>query len=186
SEGKTVWKDSLGVWHSSLSPYQGGSTTTTHDGGTTTVEGPDEGLATAEHVFLGGHVYTVDSSVAAELVAAGFGDNLEWAISLDGSSGTFVHTPDAVGFHPSSELDVRVEFTPAGQTFAGLAGQWGTSGQFSWNFQLPSQLFLVGGPEYGASENGTSSAGLVRGPVNTKDTPLVRQTYRMVHDLGTG
>lgn len=71
--GQTVWKDSLGVWHADAWPYQGGSTSTVHDWDGTTVTAPDEGLATALKVYLGGHVHTVTDAEAAELVAAGFG-----------------------------------------------------------------------------------------------------------------
>lgn len=70
--GQTVWKDTEGAWHTALHPPEGGSTTTTHDRGTTTTAGPTEGLATAEKVYLGGHTYTISTADADELVAAGF------------------------------------------------------------------------------------------------------------------
>lgn len=77
AEGQTVWKDSGGTWHTQLSPYQGGSTDRVfYDGVLTSEEGPDEGLATAEQVYLGGHVYEVSDSVATELTSAGFGSYL--------------------------------------------------------------------------------------------------------------
>lgn len=41
------------------------------------VQNPDANrLAAAERVFLGGHIYTVDAALAAELTAAGYGANL--------------------------------------------------------------------------------------------------------------
>lgn len=70
--GQTVWKDQAGVWHAQTWPYQGGSTTTTHDGDTTTVTAPDEGLATAQEVYLGGHVHEISDAKAVELMDAGF------------------------------------------------------------------------------------------------------------------
>lgn len=74
--GKTVWKDSQGVWHESTHPYQGGAITRVHDGDTTTVTGPDEGLATAQVVYYGGHVYEITDEEAAELTDAGYGENI--------------------------------------------------------------------------------------------------------------
>jgi hypothetical protein len=75
--GKTVWKDAQGVWHESLSPYLGGATYTTHDGDETTTSGPDAGLATAQRVYLGGHVYEITSQEETELIAAGYGAYIE-------------------------------------------------------------------------------------------------------------
>ena len=71
--GLTVWRDSLGVWHESIEPYAGGATHTVHDKGTTTVTTPDEGLATAQVVYLGGHVHTITQAEADALTAAGYG-----------------------------------------------------------------------------------------------------------------
>jgi hypothetical protein len=71
--GQTVWKDSLGVWHTQLNPYLGGSTNTVHDWNASTYGAPDEGLATAQKVYLGGHVHTITDDEATELTAAGFG-----------------------------------------------------------------------------------------------------------------
>ncbi len=71
--GQTVWKDSQGVWHTSLIPYLGGATQTVHDWDGSTTTGPDEGLATAQKVYLGGHVHTITDDEATELTAAGFG-----------------------------------------------------------------------------------------------------------------
>ena len=70
--GKTIWKDSLGVWHESIEPYAGGATTTVHDGPVTTTTPPDEGLATAQKVYLGGHVHTISEADADELEAQGY------------------------------------------------------------------------------------------------------------------
>lgn len=72
--GKTVWKDSLGVWHESLTPYQGGATHRVFSGGVLISEtGPDEGLDTAQVVYLGGHVHEITEAEAAELTTAGYG-----------------------------------------------------------------------------------------------------------------
>lgn len=76
--GKTVWKDSLGVWHAELDPYLGGAVHTVHDGATTTVTGPDEGLATAQEVYQGGHVHPITDTKASELMAAGFTVGGHW------------------------------------------------------------------------------------------------------------
>lgn len=79
AQGVTVWKDSLGVWHESLTPYEGGATHAVHNqwingvGPISTTTGPDEGLATAQVVYLGGHVHTITSAEAADLTAAGYG-----------------------------------------------------------------------------------------------------------------
>lgn len=71
--GQTVWKDAAGVWHTSVTPYQGGAVHRVFDGGQLVSEtGPDDGLATAERVYLGGHVYEIDAEEEAELIAAGF------------------------------------------------------------------------------------------------------------------
>ena len=70
--GATVWKDSLGAWHESIAPYEGGATQTVHNGSVTTVRGPDEGLATAQVYYLGGHVYTITEAAADELEALGY------------------------------------------------------------------------------------------------------------------
>lgn len=71
--GNTVWKDENGVWQSGQYPYQGGDTSTVHDGSTTTTTLPMSGLATGDPVFLGGHTYHVTTAQALELIAAGFG-----------------------------------------------------------------------------------------------------------------
>ena len=79
AQGLTVWKDSQGVWHESSEPYQGGAIHQSHNnwingvGPITTTTGPDEGLATAQVVYLGGHVHTIASAEAADLTAAGYG-----------------------------------------------------------------------------------------------------------------
>lgn len=82
AQGVTVWKDSNGVFHESLTPYLGGATHAVHNqwsggvGPTSTTIGPDEGLATAVVVYLGGHTHTITSAEAADLIAAGYGANV--------------------------------------------------------------------------------------------------------------
>lgn len=77
AQGATVWKDSQGVWHESTTPYLGGAIHAVHDGPTSTYTGPDEGLATAQVVYLGGHVHTITEDEATELTAAGYGAFIE-------------------------------------------------------------------------------------------------------------
>lgn len=77
STGLTVWKDESGVWHQALSPYLGGDTSTVHHGDTTTTTGPAPGLATAQVVYLGGHVHEITDAEATELTAAGYGDYID-------------------------------------------------------------------------------------------------------------
>lgn len=72
AQSVTVWKDSLGVWHQSTAPYLGGSTTTVHDWDHSTYGAPDEGLATAQKVYLGGHVHTITEAEADELEGQGY------------------------------------------------------------------------------------------------------------------
>jgi hypothetical protein len=113
--GKTVWRDSLGVWHESIEPYEGGATSTHHDGATTITTGPDEGLATAQVVYAGGHVHTVTDAEAAALTAAGYGArinvepvDIHWAsqdpalftrrlITQDGSAAFSLQSRDLLG-----------------------------------------------------------------------------------------
>jgi hypothetical protein len=82
AQGATVWKDSQGVWHQSSNPYEGGAVHIVHNlwaggvGPTSTYSTPDEGLATAERVYLGGHVYQITAEEESELVAAGYADNI--------------------------------------------------------------------------------------------------------------
>lgn len=42
------------------------------------IEPADEDIAAAEAAYIGGHEYLVSDAVAAELVAAGYGENLQW------------------------------------------------------------------------------------------------------------
>lgn len=71
--GQTVWKDAAGAWHSSSAPYQGGAVHRVFDGGVLVSEtAVDAGLATAQEVYQGGHVYEVTEAKRDELVAAGF------------------------------------------------------------------------------------------------------------------
>lgn len=72
-QGITVWKDSLGVYHESMTPYLGGATHAVYDGAEGTISAPDEGLATAQVVYLGGHVHTITAAEATDLTNAGYG-----------------------------------------------------------------------------------------------------------------
>ena len=73
-----MWKDTAGVWHESLTPYAGGTTHRVFTGGVLVSEtGPDDGLDTAERVYLGGHVHEITAEEAAELTAAGYGAYIE-------------------------------------------------------------------------------------------------------------
>jgi hypothetical protein len=84
--GQTVWKDSLGVWHTALVPFQGGGVHRVFKDGVLVSEtGPDEGLATAQVVYLGGHVYDITEAEATELINAGFGAGVD-DIFIDGGS----------------------------------------------------------------------------------------------------
>ena len=74
--GVTVWRDSSGVWHEALIPYLAGATHTVHDWNMSTISEPDEGLATAEVVYLGGHVYEITAEEEAALIAAGYEDGI--------------------------------------------------------------------------------------------------------------
>jgi len=74
AQGQTVWLDQEGVWHQSTHPYQGGTFHIVHDGDTTTVTGPEEGLATAQVVYDGGHVHEITDEEAAALTDGGFGE----------------------------------------------------------------------------------------------------------------
>ena len=63
-------------------PYLGGATHATPNqwingvGPISTPTGPDEGLATAQVVYQGGHEHTISEAAATELVAAGY--SFEW------------------------------------------------------------------------------------------------------------
>jgi hypothetical protein len=77
--GETVWKDPTGTWHQSVYPYHGGNSYRTfHDGIliSESFDDPNESLANATQVYLGGHTYDVTDAIAAELIAAGFGDRI--------------------------------------------------------------------------------------------------------------
>lgn len=82
AQGVTVYKDSGGVWRESLEPYLGGATHATHNqwiggsGPISTVTAPDQGLATAQKVYAGGHDHEVTTTEATELIAAGY--TFEW------------------------------------------------------------------------------------------------------------
>lgn len=76
AQGKTVWRDSVGVWHESAWP-------------------DNADLIDAQVVYDGGHVYEVTDAEAAELIAAGFGDNLgEYELELDGEAISQTQSPD--------------------------------------------------------------------------------------------
>jgi hypothetical protein len=76
--GVTVWKDQAGVWHESLVPYQGGGMHVVFENGVQiSSSGPDEGLATAQRVYEGGHVHPITPEEEAELIAAGYAANIE-------------------------------------------------------------------------------------------------------------
>jgi len=64
--GVSVWKDQGGVWHQQQYPYHG------------RLDAP--GLAQAQLAFIGGHTYEISDAVAAELIAAGFGDGVNSAV----------------------------------------------------------------------------------------------------------
>lgn len=65
--GQTVWKDSVGVWHTQASP-----TTQDLNSAATLPHGDSSESYDGRYVFIGGHVHTVSSAVATELTAAGF------------------------------------------------------------------------------------------------------------------
>jgi hypothetical protein len=75
-QGPTIWKDSLGAWHEDMTAYLGGATHAVYNGAQGTIFAPDEGLATAQVVYLGGHVATISEAAANELIAAGFGEGI--------------------------------------------------------------------------------------------------------------
>ena len=52
AQGQTVWLDQEGVWHQSTHPYQGGTFHIVHDGDTTTVTGPEEGLVAVSSLAI--------------------------------------------------------------------------------------------------------------------------------------
>lgn len=75
--GQTVWKDSQGIWHAELYPYQGGAVHRVFKDGVLISESePDEGLATAQKVYLGGHDTVITQAEADDLIEAGFGDGI--------------------------------------------------------------------------------------------------------------
>lgn len=71
-QGKTVWKDSLGAWHTESFPYAGGSDSVVHNDDETVTIIDASGLETAQEIYLGGHEYEVSDAKADELRAAGF------------------------------------------------------------------------------------------------------------------
>lgn len=75
--GQTVWLDQDGVWHRSLEPYQGGVVHWSWDNGVGTATEPDEGLATAQVVYHGGHTYEITPEEEAALIDGGFGEYIE-------------------------------------------------------------------------------------------------------------
>jgi hypothetical protein len=79
--GVTVWQDRNGVWHEEQYPYHGGDTSTVHDGITTTVDPvpPVSGLANAQRVYQGGHIYDISAADVAALTAAGYASRINIA-----------------------------------------------------------------------------------------------------------
>lgn len=76
--GATVWKDSLGAYHHSQFPYQGGFHHRTYDDTILTedIDTSVDSLANATEVYMGGSQYEVTIAKANELIAAGF--TFEW------------------------------------------------------------------------------------------------------------
>lgn len=140
--GKTVWKDSLGVWHESIEPYAGGATTTVHDGPVTTATGPDEGLATAQKVYLGGHEYTVTEAEATELAAAGFG--FDWWQLTD-----WTHSWDAEDSEVASGRATRVVDRRGNRPLIKLPNPLGLFGADPNIYgSLPGPLYLPASPRF--------------------------------------
>jgi hypothetical protein len=76
AQGQAVWKDQAGVWHQNAWP-------------------DNDDLLAAQVVYDGGHVHEVTDAEAAELIAAGFGDNLgEYQLELDGEAIEQSQSPD--------------------------------------------------------------------------------------------
>src|SRR5690606_41314134 len=65
AQGQTVWLDQEGVWHQSTHPYQCGTFHSVHDGDTTTVTGPEEGLSTYQVGYDAGHAHTITPHYAS-------------------------------------------------------------------------------------------------------------------------
>ena len=71
--GLTVWKGQDGNYHQSSYPYAGGATEAVFDNGVrTSFTGPDEGLATASEVYIGGHIYPISTATYINLAIAGY------------------------------------------------------------------------------------------------------------------
>lgn len=132
AQGQTVWQDSGGVWHANAFPYLGGATYTTHDSarGATTATGPDEGLATAQKVYLGGHVHTVTDAEATALTAAGYGAR----INIEPQEIHWVNREDALFTRKLVSQDGTFAFTltAVDQTGQGVAVS-GTPGSTASN-----------------------------------------------------
>lgn len=74
--GITVWKDGEGNWQQGQYPYQGGGRHRTFVNGVLESDATVDGLADAELVFYGGHVYEISDALAAELTAEGYGERI--------------------------------------------------------------------------------------------------------------
>lgn len=85
--GQSVRQDSQGVWHTELYPYLGGDTHFTQDvgRGITTLEGPTEGILTAQEFFAGGHIHHITEAQRTKLETAGFGAGINIATPVVGT-----------------------------------------------------------------------------------------------------
>lgn len=136
AQSATVWKDSLGAWHQSTAPYLGGATTTVHDWDGSTYTTPDEGLATAQKVYLGGHVHTISEAEADEVAAAGYGSGILTRQSIAES----FNGPDAPGAGPDLSWEEAVFASqPFGVNRVGNQLWYYTSAPGSWEeIQVPT------------------------------------------------
>lgn len=71
--GVVVWRDHTGTWQEGHYPYQGGGSDRSFNDGELVAEVPIHGLADAQVVYLGGHIYPITTAEAADLTAAGYG-----------------------------------------------------------------------------------------------------------------
>jgi len=189
--GKTVWQDQAGVWHESTHPYQGGTYSITHDGDTTTTVGPEEGLATAQVVYDGGHVHEITADEEAALRLAGYGDNINTEpVDLT------VWTPDDVSRFDRS---IVTQSTTNGFTLTVKSGQgigagtgpsvatsnqrewWTHQHTTGWTDSVSSTLFdpdAFGAvlPQHGLVARTSTSGGNVKGIVAWHDVAFASPT----------
>jgi len=74
--GITVWRDPTGTYHQTQYPYHGGAFYRTfYDGQVIadTTDDPNESLANATEVYIGGASYPITDQQATDLTAAGYG-----------------------------------------------------------------------------------------------------------------